>query len=544
MTRFLVGVVGLVTLAVGWYAAQVATLNWVQPLAIDSSLSAVQRPIHPDVPLQISLQGYGAELGGVRLYRTDAEASSQEEPVPARAVSNGAGSWRVETANGLRPDSDYRLVVDVISPRASFPVPVQEHITQQYRFETVPTPQPQMPASLLQPRWGEAVPISWSLPLESVQVSVDPEASVDAWVDPADATKTWVKLAPTALGGQVYSVEFKRAVGIDGMALQEPRSFQLALPDRPSFENLPEEAVMIEHGETFDLTSTVPLADVDVQSSGDLQTKATLHGEHIRLALPKFRQGAEAKVTVAAAITPQGAPLESPVSFLVRTPPAMEMPRFVPANKAQSVRLGARPYLEFQSPPSNPGAVRRSVTMRPAIKGEWSWLDDVTLVFTPADRLPPETTINVTLPSGPDGPRTEAGGYLEKDLVTSFVTMPDRRIEVSIAKQQLYMIESERTIKTITVGTGVAGADTPRGQYEVLYKLPKTRMQGVNPSGARYDLLDVPWVLPFMGDYAIHGVYWRNNFGTVASNGCVGMTVEEARVLYDWADVGTPIRIY
>jgi len=329
------------------------------------------------------------------------------------------------------------------------------------------------------------------------------------------------------------------------MALQEPRSFQLALPEPPRFENLPEEPVVFKQGETFDLNSTVPLVDVDVQSSGDLQAKATLEdGEHIRLALPKFRQGAEARVTVAAATTRQGAPLESPVTFELRTPPAMEEPNFVPANKAQSVRLGARPYLEFASPPANPGVVRRSVTMRPAIKGEWNWLDNVTLVFTPADRLPPQTTINVTLQSGPDGPRTEDGGYLEKDFVTSFVTSPDRRIEISIAKQQLYMIENEHMIKTITVGTGVKGADTPPGQYEVLYKLPKTRMQGVNPSGARYDLPDVPWVMPFLGDYAIHGVYWRSNFGTVASNGCVGMTVEESKMLYDWADVGTPIRIY
>jgi len=545
MTRFFVGVVGLLTLAVGWYAAQVATLNWFQPLTLNSSLSAAQRPIYPDTPLQISLQGYGAELGGVQLYRSDTESSGLEEPVPARAVSNGAGAWRVEAANGLQPDSDYRLVVEAKSLRPSFPMPVQEHVTQQYQFETVPTPQPQMPATLLQPRWGEAVPITWSLPLESVQVSVAPDASVEAWVDPADATKTWVKLAPTALGGQVYSVEFKRAVGRDGMALQEPRSFQLALPEPPRFENLPEEPVMFKQGDTFDLNSTVPLSDVDVKSSGDLEAKATLEdGEHIRLALPKFRQGAKAKVTVAAATTRQGAPLESPVTFELRTPPAMELPNFVPENKAQSVRLRARPYLEFASPPANPDTVRRSVTMRPAIKGEWSWLDNVTLVFTPADRLPPQTTINVTLQSGPDGPRTEEGGYLEKDLVTSFVTSPDRRIEISIAKQQLYMIENGNTIKTITVGTGVAGADTPPGQYEVLYKLPKTRMQGVNPSGSRYDLPDVPWVMPFLGDYAIHGVYWRNNFGTVASNGCVGMTVEESKMLYDWADVGTPIRIY
>jgi hypothetical protein len=288
----------------------------------------------------------------------------------------------------------------------------------------------------------------------------------------------------------------------------------------------------------------VPLSDVDLKTSGGLQTKSALDGQHIRLEMTRFRQGEETTVTVTAATSNQGAPLEAPVSFVLKTPPPMEIPKFLPENKAQAVRLGARPYFEFESPPANPDAVVRSISMRPAIKGEWNWLDDVNLVFTPAERLPAQTTVNVSLKSGPDGPRTADGGYLDKDFVTSFLTAPNRRIEISIAKQQLYMYENERLIKTITVGTGVKGADTPPGQYEVLYKLPKTRMQGVNPSGLRYDLPDVPWVMPFMGDYAIHGVYWRNNFGSVASNGCVGMSVEESKLLYDWADVGTPIKIY
>jgi hypothetical protein len=537
-------VLGVVTFCLVWYAGQVVLLDWMQPGRLDSNLSTLQGDVHPDTPIQISLNGYGAELSGVQLYRLQPTISDQELPVTVLTERDGPASWRLVVANGLRPDSSYRLMVDASAPRPFLPLPARERITQQYRFETVRTPYPALPASLVQPRWGEAVPISWSLPLNSVRVAVEPEADAEAWVDPADATRTWVKLAPDAPSGQVYSVKFMRAVGLDGMTLQQPTAFQLAVPPRPSFENAPTEPVVLKQGETFDLTSNVPLTDIEVQSDGDLQARATLDGQRIRLGLTKYRQGEETVVTVAGATTTQGAPLKSPLEFVLKTPPAMELPKFVPENKAQAVPLRSRPYLEFESPPANPDSVRRSITMRPAIKGEWNWLDDVTLVFTPAERLPAQTTVSVTLRSGPDGPRTEAGGFLDKDLVTSFVTAPNRRIEISIGKQQLYMYENEKLIKTITVGTGVPGADTPPGQYEVLYKMPKTRMQGVNPSGARYDLPDVPWVLPFMGDYAIHGVYWRNNFGTTASNGCVGMTVEEAKMLYDWADVGTPIRIY
>jgi len=543
MRRLLLGAGVVLTLVIGWYAAQLVMFNWLKPASLNSNLVSLSAPVHPEYPIQLSLQGYGTSLDEVKLLRSDPQ-QGDDQTIPSRTVNVGPGEWLVIANEGLRPDSAYRLVVDATAPRPSLPFPSSERLSQQYRFETVPTPHADLPVGIVQPRWGEAVPISWSQPVESVQVAVEPSASAEAWVDPDDATRTWVRLSPSAPAGQVYSIEFARVLGKGGMPLQQPASFQLAPPERPNFENAPTEAVMLKPGETFDLISSVPLTDIDVQTSGELQAKASLDGQHIRLSLGKYRQGAEALVTVAGATTLQGAPLEKPLKVVLRTPEAMEIPNFVPENKSQAVRLKARPYFEFESPPANPDLVRRSVTMTPAIKGEWSWLDDVTLVFMPADRLPAQTTINFTLHSGPDGPRTEEGGYLEKDVVNSFVTAANRRIEVSIGKQQLYMVENERVIRTVTVGTGVAGADTPPGEFEVLYKLPKTRMQGVNPSGARYDIPDVPWVLPFLGDYALHGVNWRNNFGSPASNGCVGMPVEDAKILYDWADVGTPVRIY
>ena len=123
MIRITLGFIGLIALTAGWYAAQVATLDWLQPMSLNTNLSAVQRPVHPEMPLQIALQGYGAELGRVELFRSDAQTASAEEQVPARAVSDGArpGAWKCPM--GCVPDSDYRLVIEAISPRPSFPLP-------------------------------------------------------------------------------------------------------------------------------------------------------------------------------------------------------------------------------------------------------------------------------------------------------------------------------------------------------------------------------------------------------------------------------------
>jgi lipoprotein-anchoring transpeptidase ErfK/SrfK len=66
----------------------------------------------------------------------------------------------------------------------------------------------------------------------------------------------------------------------------------------------------------------------------------------------------------------------------------------------------------------------------------------------------------------------------------------------------------------------------------------------VYPDGRSYDVADVPWVLPFMGDYTFHGAPWRHNWGTPLSNGCVSMPTAAAKRVYDWTPVGTQVTIH
>ena len=74
--------------------------------------------------------------------------------------------------------------------------------------------------------------------------------------------------------------------------------------------------------------------------------------------------------------------------------------------------------------------------------------------------------------------------------------------------------------------------------------MAKTRMRGTNPDGHSYDIPDVPWVMPFMGDYTFHGAPWRQAWGVPLSNGCVSMPTENAKFVYDWTPVGTSVNIH
>jgi lipoprotein-anchoring transpeptidase ErfK/SrfK len=48
----------------------------------------------------------------------------------------------------------------------------------------------------------------------------------------------------------------------------------------------------------------------------------------------------------------------------------------------------------------------------------------------------------------------------------------------------------------------------------------------------------------FYEDYALHGAYWHNNFGTPMSHGCVNMNVADAGWIFDWAPVGTLVNVH
>jgi len=68
-------------------------------------------------------------------------------------------------------------------------------------------------------------------------------------------------------------------------------------------------------------------------------------------------------------------------------------------------------------------------------------------------------------------------------------------------------------------------------------------MKGNHWYYGKYYIKDVPNVMYFYKDYAIHGTYWHNSFGWGASHGCVNVPVEFSKWLYDWAPYGTKVVI-
>lgn len=113
-----------------------------------------------------------------------------------------------------------------------------------------------------------------------------------------------------------------------------------------------------------------------------------------------------------------------------------------------------------------------------------------------------------------------------------------KAIVVSTSAQRIYAYENGQLIHSHLTSTGRAQTPTVLGDYNIYVKHVKTNM-----SGPDYFLPDVPYTMYFYQGYGIHGTYWHNSFGRPMSHGCVNLPTDEAQWFFDWAEVGTLVRV-
>lgn len=162
--------------------------------------------------------------------------------------------------------------------------------------------------------------------------------------------------------------------------------------------------------------------------------------------------------------------------------------------------------------------------------------------YTPAataTAIPTATFTPTALPTDTPAPMDEPASAGQ-------VPANGKYILVSISEQHLYAYQDNKLVYSFIASTGMHNA-TRTGTFQVLDKIP-------NAYGATWDL----WMPNWMGIYysgtlenGIHALpilsngtqLWAGYLGTPISFGCVVLGVQEAQMLYDWADVGTTVEI-
>ena len=117
---------------------------------------------------------------------------------------------------------------------------------------------------------------------------------------------------------------------------------------------------------------------------------------------------------------------------------------------------------------------------------------------------------------------------------------PVKEIIISLANQQLYRFEDGRIISTHPVSTGVAGHRTPTGDYAVRRKSPKAWSN-------KYECMMLNWMaITSDGQFGIHaleGKSYLRKLGKPASHGCIRLSHTDAKAMYEWSSIGTPVTI-
>jgi len=125
---------------------------------------------------------------------------------------------------------------------------------------------------------------------------------------------------------------------------------------------------------------------------------------------------------------------------------------------------------------------------------------------------------------------------------------PGKRIEISLWEQRLRAYEDDRLVYDFTCSSGISSTPTIAGQFQVLFKEPSAY-------ASRWDL-EMPYYMAIYqeGPDFFNGIHelpitssgrrlWAGVLGWPASYGCIILDVGDAEALYNWAPVGTLVRI-
>lgn len=141
-----------------------------------------------------------------------------------------------------------------------------------------------------------------------------------------------------------------------------------------------------------------------------------------------------------------------------------------------------------------------------------------------------------------------ASSFFAKQVSAQIYTS-DKLITVDLGKQKLFVWEGGKVVHETKVSTGMKLTPTVKGNFKIYLKKPMADMKGpspyrhIYPSGF-YHLKNVPNQMYFYKGYAIHAATWHNNFGRVASHGCVNVPPASAQWLFDWVGVGTQVSVF
>jgi lipoprotein-anchoring transpeptidase ErfK/SrfK len=172
--------------------------------------------------------------------------------------------------------------------------------------------------------------------------------------------------------------------------------------------------------------------------------------------------------------------------------------------------------------------------------------------YTP---IPDPAPIETAAP--PQSPSAETPPLLEMSIVDTSSLPSDapaanpsysgsKYILVDISEQHMYVYENGQLIYSFVASTGINNA-TRTGMFQVQSKYP-------NAYGSTWNIWMPDWLGIYYAGGLENGIHalpilpngatlWAGFLGSPVSYGCVVLDTYDASVLYNWAEIGTPVEI-
>lgn len=119
-------------------------------------------------------------------------------------------------------------------------------------------------------------------------------------------------------------------------------------------------------------------------------------------------------------------------------------------------------------------------------------------------------------------------------------------IDINLKEQILSTFQDGKLLDSYLISSGKPGMPTSKGQFKIENKFPRAWSK-------EYGLFMPYWnALVSDGKFGIHELpEWPGGYkegaahlGTPVSHGCVRLGVGPAKIVYDWANIGTPVVVY
>ena len=180
----------------------------------------------------------------------------------------------------------------------------------------------------------------------------------------------------------------------------------------------------------------------------------------------------------------------------------------------------------------------------------WAFADIPKPSQTP---IPTVLVVDTPLPAATEAPPSLAMEMVEETSPPALqtpVNVPSyggsKYILVDISEQHMYVYEGDVLIYSFVASTGINNG-TRTGVFAVQSKVP-------NAYGSTWDIWMPHWLGIYWSGGLENGIHalpilpngatlWAGFLGRPVSYGCVVLGTYEAQLLYDWAEMGTPVEI-